>query len=102
MAYYVLALPLGIALAFHTRTHMGLQGLWLGMLSDSAQSIQSHLSPRLQAKWSRCSSSDLVNTPLYGWARIGIRRSDAVSNATGKKRNAAGSMRAVESCSICR
>ena len=33
MAYYVLALPLGIALAFHQRTHMGLQGLWLGMIS---------------------------------------------------------------------
>lgn len=33
MAYYVLALPLGIALAFNQRTHMGLQGLWLGMVS---------------------------------------------------------------------
>lgn len=33
MAYYVLALPLGIVLAFHQRTHLGLQGLWLGMIS---------------------------------------------------------------------
>ena len=29
-AYYVLALPLGITLAFHPRTNLGLQGLWLG------------------------------------------------------------------------
>ncbi|KAH9919007.1 mate-domain-containing protein, partial [Fomitopsis serialis] len=32
VAYYVLALPLGITLAFHQRTHMGLQGLWLGQV----------------------------------------------------------------------
>ncbi|KZT63964.1 MOP flippase [Daedalea quercina L-15889] len=32
VAYYVLALPLGITLAFHPRTHMGLQGLWLGQV----------------------------------------------------------------------
>lgn len=31
VAYYVLALPLGITLAFHPKTHLGLQGLWLGM-----------------------------------------------------------------------
>lgn len=31
VAYYVLALPLGITLAFHPKTHMGLQGLWIGM-----------------------------------------------------------------------
>ena len=30
-AYYVLALPLGITLAFSSRTHLGLQGLWVGM-----------------------------------------------------------------------
>lgn len=30
VAYYVLALPLGITLAFHPRTHLGLQGLWIG------------------------------------------------------------------------
>ncbi|TFY62016.1 hypothetical protein EVJ58_g4137 [Rhodofomes roseus] len=32
VAYYVLALPLGVTLAFHPRTHMGLQGLWLGQV----------------------------------------------------------------------
>ncbi|KAL5511233.1 ERC1_4 [Sanghuangporus vaninii] len=31
-AYYVLALPMGIALAFSSRTHMGLQGLWIGQV----------------------------------------------------------------------
>ncbi|THH07522.1 hypothetical protein EW145_g3322 [Phellinidium pouzarii] len=31
-AYYVLALPMGIALAFSPRTHMGLEGLWLGQV----------------------------------------------------------------------
>lgn len=30
IAYYVLALPMGITLAFHGRTHLGLQGLWIG------------------------------------------------------------------------
>ncbi|KAL0954080.1 hypothetical protein HGRIS_005227 [Hohenbuehelia grisea] len=30
IAYYVLALPLGITLAFHPKTHLGLQGLWIG------------------------------------------------------------------------
>ncbi|KAI0923316.1 hypothetical protein AcV5_007385 [Taiwanofungus camphoratus] len=30
IAYYVLALPMGITLAFHPRTHLGLQGLWIG------------------------------------------------------------------------
>lgn len=30
VAYYVLALPLGIGLAFNARTHLGLQGLWIG------------------------------------------------------------------------
>ncbi|KAI0366659.1 MATE efflux family protein [Pilatotrama ljubarskyi] len=29
IAYYVLALPLGITLAFHPRTRLGLQGLWI-------------------------------------------------------------------------
>ncbi|RPD77371.1 MOP flippase [Lentinus tigrinus ALCF2SS1-7] len=32
IAYYVLALPLGITLAFHPKTHMGLQGLWIGQV----------------------------------------------------------------------
>jgi len=31
-AYYVLALPVGITLAFHPRTHLGLQGLWIGQV----------------------------------------------------------------------
>ncbi|KAH8112458.1 MOP flippase [Phellopilus nigrolimitatus] len=31
-AYYALALPFGIALAFSQRTHMGLQGLWVGQV----------------------------------------------------------------------
>lgn len=31
VAYYVLALPVGITLAFHPRTHLGLEGLWVGM-----------------------------------------------------------------------
>lgn len=43
VAYYVLALPMGITLAFHPRTHMGLQGLWLGKrsqhLSEAAISL---------------------------------------------------------------
>jgi MATE family multidrug resistance protein len=30
VAYYVLALPMGITLAFHPKTHLGLQGLWIG------------------------------------------------------------------------
>lgn len=30
VAYYVLALPFGITLAFHPRLHMGLEGLWTG------------------------------------------------------------------------
>ncbi|KAJ6561192.1 MATE efflux family protein [Mycena vulgaris] len=32
VAYYVLALPLGITLAFHRRTALGLQGLWIGQV----------------------------------------------------------------------
>ncbi|KAH8082014.1 MATE efflux family protein [Cristinia sonorae] len=32
VAYYVLALPLGITLAFHPRTHRGLEGLWIGQV----------------------------------------------------------------------
>ncbi|PCH39961.1 MATE efflux protein [Wolfiporia cocos MD-104 SS10] len=32
VAYYVIALPLGITLAFLPRTHLGLQGLWLGQV----------------------------------------------------------------------
>ncbi|KAL4252699.1 multi antimicrobial extrusion (MATE) family protein [Abortiporus biennis] len=32
VAYYVIALPLGITLAFHQRTHLGLQGLWIGQV----------------------------------------------------------------------
>ncbi|KAI0769826.1 MATE efflux family protein [Fomes fomentarius] len=32
IAYYVIALPLGITLAFHQRTHLGLQGLWIGQV----------------------------------------------------------------------
>ncbi|KAI8978868.1 MOP flippase [Trametes punicea] len=32
VAYYVLALPLGITLAFHPKTHLGLQGLWIGQV----------------------------------------------------------------------
>ncbi|KIM90270.1 hypothetical protein PILCRDRAFT_94817 [Piloderma croceum F 1598] len=32
VAYYVLALPVGIGLAFHSRTHLGLQGLWIGQV----------------------------------------------------------------------
>ncbi|KAI0923315.1 hypothetical protein AcV7_005865 [Taiwanofungus camphoratus] len=32
IAYYVLALPMGITLAFHPRTHLGLQGLWIGQV----------------------------------------------------------------------
>jgi MATE family multidrug resistance protein len=33
VAYYVLALPVGLTLAFHPRTHLGLQGLWVGTYS---------------------------------------------------------------------
>jgi len=32
VAYYVLALPMGITLAFHPLTHLGLQGLWIGQV----------------------------------------------------------------------
>ncbi|KAH9939828.1 MATE efflux family protein [Amylocystis lapponica] len=32
VAYYVLALPMGLTLAFHPRTHLGLQGLWIGQV----------------------------------------------------------------------
>ncbi|KAJ7173576.1 MATE efflux family protein [Mycena filopes] len=32
VAYYVLALPMGITLAFHPRTALGLQGLWIGQV----------------------------------------------------------------------
>lgn len=32
VAYYVLALPVGITLAFHSRVHLGLQGLWIGQV----------------------------------------------------------------------
>jgi multidrug resistance protein, MATE family len=31
IAYYVLALPLGITMAFHPKLDLGLQGLWIGM-----------------------------------------------------------------------
>lgn len=31
VAYYILALPVGITLAFHSRFQLGLQGLWIGM-----------------------------------------------------------------------
>ena len=30
IAYYVLALPIGITLAFHSSTRLGLVGLWIG------------------------------------------------------------------------
>jgi len=30
IAYYVLALPVGITLAFSTQAHLGLSGLWIG------------------------------------------------------------------------
>lgn len=30
VAYYVLALPMGITLAFHSSFQLGLQGLWIG------------------------------------------------------------------------
>ncbi|KAJ6581120.1 MOP flippase [Mycena capillaripes] len=32
VAYYVLALPMGVTLAFHSRTALGLQGLWIGQV----------------------------------------------------------------------
>ncbi|KAI6149691.1 MATE efflux family protein [Pisolithus tinctorius] len=32
IAYYVLALPIGITLAFSTRMHLGLKGLWIGQV----------------------------------------------------------------------
>ncbi|KAJ7623576.1 MATE efflux family protein [Roridomyces roridus] len=32
VAYYVLALPLGITLAFHPKARLGLQGLWIGQV----------------------------------------------------------------------
>ena len=32
MAYYILALPLGITLAFLPRFRLGLQGLWVGQV----------------------------------------------------------------------
>ncbi|KAF8652603.1 hypothetical protein AX16_004323 [Volvariella volvacea WC 439] len=32
VAYYVLALPIGLTLAFHSRFHLGLQGLWIGQV----------------------------------------------------------------------
>ncbi|KAJ7156908.1 MOP flippase [Mycena crocata] len=32
VAYYLLALPLGITLAFHPRSVLGLQGLWIGQV----------------------------------------------------------------------
>ena len=35
LAYYALALPVGITLAFHPRTHLGLEGLWAGMYQRS-------------------------------------------------------------------
>ena len=35
IAYYVLALPIGIALAFSTRTHLGLNGLWIGKMGTT-------------------------------------------------------------------
>jgi MATE family multidrug resistance protein len=35
VAYYVLALPIGITLAFHPRTHLGLEGLWIGVCLET-------------------------------------------------------------------
>ncbi|KAF9485569.1 MOP flippase [Pholiota conissans] len=32
IAYYVLALPMGITLAFHPKINLGLQGLWIGQV----------------------------------------------------------------------
>lgn len=32
VAYYVLALPMGLTLAFHPRADLGLQGLWIGQV----------------------------------------------------------------------
>ncbi|KDR80908.1 hypothetical protein GALMADRAFT_91594 [Galerina marginata CBS 339.88] len=32
IAYYVLALPMGITLAFHPKVNLGLQGLWIGQV----------------------------------------------------------------------
>ena len=30
-AYYVLALPVGLSLAFYSKIYSGLEGLWIGM-----------------------------------------------------------------------
>ena len=30
IAYYILALPLGITMAFHPKFDLGLKGLWIG------------------------------------------------------------------------
>ncbi|KAF8815439.1 MOP flippase [Phlegmacium glaucopus] len=32
IAYYILALPLGITMAFHSKINLGLQGLWIGQV----------------------------------------------------------------------
>ncbi|KAH7910461.1 MOP flippase [Hygrophoropsis aurantiaca] len=32
IAYYILALPIGISLAFNAKMHLGLQGLWIGQV----------------------------------------------------------------------
>ena len=39
IAYYVLALPMGITLAFHPKTHLGLQGLWIGACSNLSSTV---------------------------------------------------------------
>lgn len=58
IAYYVLALPIGITLAF--RQHIGLQGLWIGMPGIIHR--EGSLTNVLQAKSSDFSSLVSANT----------------------------------------
>ena len=74
LAYYVLALPLGITLAF--RAGYGLQGLWIGASLLAYYSLRRRLSGGwVQVKCSRCSLWARASMRSCGWGRIGSMRS---------------------------
>lgn len=84
IAYYVIALPLGITLAFHQRTHLGLQGLWIGTYGE--HSTEDDTLTASQGKSSRCLSSASVNMVWSGSVPTGRGKCSVVLNGIVRRR----------------